>query len=140
MDEMVDMTLYANVAKTLIDTELMRQDQMWGQANERADVSKQQLMKAAVSQIILVGKREEDAVEPGSEEEESLVSFITAMVYPADWDGFRSYGSSIANLVVAAAFIQQEIKRRLAAGESSERTARTKPYEKATPNTQETAP
>jgi hypothetical protein len=133
------MTVHAGVAKTLIDTEMMKQDQMWGVANERADVSKQQLMKAASAQIILVGKREQDGIVPGSEQEQQLVEFVRQMVYPEDWDGFRSYGSAIANLVVAAAYLQQEIKRRIAAGESLERTSRTKPYETVTPYTQETA-
>lgn len=136
----MDMTVHAGVAKTLIDIEMMKQDQMWGVANERADVSKQQLMLAAAAQIMLVGKREQDGVVPGSLAEDRLIEAVRVMVYPPDWDGFRSYGSGIANLVVAAAYIQQEIKRRLAAGESTERTSRTKPYAKATPYTQETAP
>jgi hypothetical protein len=45
-----------------------------------------------------------------------------ACYYPADWSGFRDQGSDVANLVTAAAYLQQEIARRLSLGEASFRT------------------
>lgn len=52
-------------------------------------------------------------------------------IYPADWSGFRDYGSDVANLAVAAAYIRQEIKRLIAQGADTTRTSRdpaTQPY------------
>ncbi len=46
-------------------------------------------------------------------------------IFPQDWSGFRDYGSDVANLVVAVAFLTQEIKRKLIAGEDHTRLART---------------
>jgi hypothetical protein len=46
-------------------------------------------------------------------------------IYPETWSGFRSYGPDIPNLVVAVAFLTQEIKRKLVAGEDYTRLARS---------------
>jgi hypothetical protein len=46
------------------------------------------------------------------------------MIYPETWSGFRSYGGDIPNIVVAVAFMMQEIKRLLMAGEDYTRLPR----------------
>ena len=113
-------------ADRLIATEVAIQDKMWGDANERADSTKNQLLGAGIAQLMLLsakldGETADFALEVGQ-------SF-----YPADWDGFRDYGSNVANLVVAAAFIRSEIKRRLLLGEDTTRAKRGEPYTAATP-------
>lgn len=111
-------------AQDLIAAEVERQDAMCGASNERADVSGGQMMEAATAHIIFVAQ-----CDGGDEREKVLAD--TAEFYPEDWSGFRDYGSNVANLVVAAAFLQQEIKRRLARGDSYDRKSRntmTQPY------------
>lgn len=108
-------------ADELIATEVAIQDRMWGDANERADAAGNQLMTAAMAQLVLLqrkveGDTSEDAVAIGKE------------FYPPDWNGFRDYGSNVANLVVAAAFIRSEIKRRILLGEDTTRAKRGEAY------------
>lgn len=115
-------------ARELIASEVALQNKMWGDANERADHTKGQMMMAAMAQIRAIDLHMHGA--------ERQLAFDAARVsyYPADWSGFRDYGSDIANLVVAAAYIEQEIKRRLILGEPSHRSARRpdQPYVPAT--------
>ena len=101
-------------ASELIAAEVERQDRMWGVANERADVSKGQLAKAAEGHLHALR-----AKQAGN----TYAFAIPVEPYPDTWS-LRDYGSDIANLVIAAAFLHQEIKRKLAAGESYERTSR----------------
>lgn len=115
-----------NRADSLIATEVAVQDRMWGDANERADSTNNQLLDAALAQVVVTkalldGTPVEDAVEIGKG------------FYPTGWDGLRSYGSPVANLVVAAAFIRSEIKRRVLLGEDTTRTKRGEAYTTATP-------
>lgn len=113
-------------ADELIANEIARQDRMWGEANERADSSKRQLMHAAMAQLDLL-----DLKHMG-ENSESAVEIVKEMTYPQDWGGFRDYGSDVANLVVASAYLRQEIKRLIANGESTHRASRnpeTQPYQ-----------
>lgn len=110
-----------NLADNLIATEVAIQDRMWGDANERADAAGNQLMSAALAQLVLLqrkleGDPSEDAVAIGQE------------FYPTDWNGFRDYGSNVANLVVAAAFLRSEIKRRILLGEDTTRAKRGEAY------------
>lgn len=119
-----DATLKGAMADTLIASEVSTQDKMWGDANERADSMDGQLLGAALAQaqaIYSVNAYPHDT---------RKASFEIARLnyYPRDWSGFRDYGSDIANLVVAAAYIRNEIKRRLLKGESFHRSARTEPY------------
>lgn len=115
------------IADALIDIEVAIQDKMWGDANERADSTKNQLVGAATAQILLV-KMTLDGVPP-----DMALAVAKDASYPKDWDGFRSYGSPVANLVVAAAFIRSEIKRRILLGEDTTRTKRGEPYTVAAP-------
>lgn len=110
-------------ADDLIAAEVAGQDRMWGVANERADSSRGQLLDAGLAQAQALHRRRN-----GTDSH-----FSTPACFPAGWDGFRDYGSDVANLVVAAAYIRQEIKRLVAAGEDTTRTQRTKPYEHAQP-------
>ncbi len=41
-------------ADEMIATEVAIQDRMWGDANERADATKNQLLAAAVAQLVLI--------------------------------------------------------------------------------------
>ena len=117
----------AEQAREIIATELSKQNFMWGDMNERADTAKGQLFMAAQAQIEMVRSRA-----AGASDEEALA--IGKVQYPLDWSGFRDYGSEIANLAVAAAYIENEIKRRLLKGESTYRAPRRadQPYDPAT--------
>jgi GNAT superfamily N-acetyltransferase len=111
-------------ADELIAAEIAKQDRMWGAENDRADASKGQLFDAACAQMAALRWRQ--GGDAGAFD--TVPSF-----FPEDWGGFRDYGSDIANLVVAAAYIRQEIARKLRAGECFERLARTaaQPYNTA---------
>lgn len=114
-------------ADALIATEVAIQDRMWGDANERADSEENQLIHAAQAQLELTTRiLEGDSAQRATAH--ALLGF-----YPEDWDGLRSYGSNVANLVVAAAFIRSEIKRRILLGEDTTRSKRGEPYTTATP-------
>ena len=118
-------------ADQLIAAEVAVQDRMWGVSNERADATKGQMIGAAVAQASAIWADTTIPSEPGGRE--GAFEVAKANYYPADWDGFRDYGSNVANLVVAAAYLRSEIKRRIAAGEDTTRTKRGEPYTKATP-------
>ena len=108
-------------ADEIIAKEVSGQDQMWGVANERTDSNSGQLLAAGLAQAHALYARRvtgEPIKNPPS-------------CYPTDWSGFRDYGSDVANLAVAAAFIRQEMKRLIAAGADTTRTSRnpaTQPY------------
>jgi hypothetical protein len=109
------------IADAMIEREVTIQDKMWGDANERADATNNQLMNAAVAQLILTLSKAEGAP--------PLTQLSAAgLFYPPDWNGLRDYGSFAANLVVAAAFIRSEIKRRVLLGEDLTRTKRGEAY------------
>jgi hypothetical protein len=114
-------------ADALIATEVVIQDRMWGDANERADSDDGQLLAAAHAQLVLTG-----LLLDGHTHQRATAHALLEC-YPEDWDGLRSYGSIVANLVVAAAFIRSEIKRRILAGEDTTRAKRGEPYTLATP-------
>lgn len=122
------MTLEAKKADELIAAEIARQDRMWGEQNERADISRGQLFHAALSQLDLLDLK----VAFNLPSEEAVMTVLDMGTFPKDWGGFRDYGSDIANLVVAAAYIRQEITRKLKNGESTYRAPRnpeTQPYD-----------
>lgn len=112
----------AIIASKLVEAEILRQVEMWGPKHESTQVDQGEMMRAAMAQLVCLGARQSgnpDAFDklPG--------------IYPRNWSGFRDYGSDVANLVVAAAFIQQEIARKILAGEDMTRTRRdraTQPY------------
>src|SRR5579864_2622622 len=104
------------LADEIIAKEVAGQDKMWGLANDRADSSQGQLLKAGIAQgVALIYRREghTDAFTDGKPE-----------FYPADWSGFRDYGSDVANLAVVAAFVRQEMKRLIANGADTTRLSR----------------
>ena len=109
-------------ADEIIATEVLGQDKMWGVANERTDANSGQLLAAGASQAYaLLVKRAGQGVK----------AFEPPPFYPTDWSGFRDYGSDVANLAVAVAFLRQEMKRLIAAGADTTRTSRnpaTQPY------------
>lgn len=114
----MDITQAAQTADELVSAEISLQNEKWGDLNERADATKRQLMHAAMAQLDALFDRHcgvEDAFDSPPE------------IYPEDWKGFRDYGSDVANLVVAAAFLLQEIKRLVYLGEDTTRTSRTSP-------------
>ncbi|WP_316196716.1 hypothetical protein [Bradyrhizobium sp. SZCCHNS3053] len=113
----MELQLAEKLADDLIAAEIAKQDAMWGRLNERADTSRGQLFDAAHAQIWLTMAKIE-----GSSAEDALES--AKHLYPGDWSGFRDYGSHIANIVVAIAFLRQEIKRKLMNGEDFTRAAR----------------
>lgn len=118
-----------HMADDLIASEVGIQDKMWGSSNERADALENQMPRAAMAQLDFIIQRDRKP----DHKEAVILELSQEYYYPKDWDGFRSYGSTIANLVVAAAYIRSEIKRRVMAGEDATRTKRGEPYVKATP-------
>ena len=115
-----------DIADTLIEMEVSIQDKMWGDANERADAAGNQMTHAAVAQLVLAAAKHSGVPS-------ETATKVARDFYPTDWDGFRDYGSNIANLVVAAAFIRSEIKRRILLREDTTRTKRGEAYKSATP-------
>lgn len=99
----------------LLTAELAKQNQMWGHLNERADVSQDQLLHAGIAQLDALFDRLNG--DPTAFDE-------APAVYPIDWSGFRDYGSNVANIIVAAAFLLQDAKRRILNGEDTTRTSR----------------
>lgn len=112
-----DQVKMGEMADELIATEVAIQDKMWGDANDRADATNNQLMAAAMAQLVLTSAKVEG-------EPVDVALKLGASFYPQNWSGFRDYQSNIANLVVAAAFIRSEIKRRLLLGEDTTRSKR----------------
>ena len=129
LDETTTSTMHAILADKLIADEIARQDRMWGLSNERAAVDKGQLLRAAFAQLDLLGLKRDGY-------DDATALSIAADNYPEGWTGFRDYGSKVANLVVAAAFLRQEIKRCIANGERTFRSSRDlakQPYTGAQP-------
>jgi hypothetical protein len=116
--------VYGKKAEDLVADEVAIQERMWGLSNERPDVKDNQLIDAAKAQLALVLHIEEGM------REDRATALALLDHYPNDprWGGLRSYGSTIANLVVASAFIRAEIKRRLVLGEDQTRTPRNAAY------------
>ena len=109
-------------ADEIIAKEVAGQDRMWGVANERADSSGGQLLRAGLAQMEALMLRQ------GGEAD---AFGAPPNIYPEGWSGFRDYGSDVANLAVAAAYIRQEMKRLIAQGADTTRTSRdpaTQPY------------
>jgi hypothetical protein len=109
----------------LVLGELGLQNGMWGQHNERSDISKGQLFAGGFAQL--------EATFDRRFEYEGAFKEIPDC-YPQDWSGFRSYGGDIPNIVVGVAFFIQEIKRLLMKGEDPTRLAR-QPDQKYNPET-----
>lgn len=118
-NEMVGDLHHVNAGRK-VQAEMDRQNRMWGIG--RDDHTKGELMYAAMSQLEAVALRQDGEADAFNE---------PSHLYPENWSGFRDYGSDVANLVVAAAWIQQEIARKLRAGEDDTRLSRnheTQPY------------
>jgi len=117
-------------AEQLIAREVELQNAMWGEGGERSDTANGELLRASMAQMAAVGARREG----------NLQAFDNPPgIYPQNWSGFRSYGPDIPNLVVAAAFLLQEIARKIRLGESTIRLPRnhaTQPYEGYSPEIQ----
>lgn len=135
-DMLDDPIMAGKFADMLIGSEVSTQDRMWGDANNRADASKGQLLGAACAQSMAVHLFNAYRLYGKEFPSDREVAFNIAkgQFYPEDWSGFRDYGSDIANLAVAAAYIRNEIKRRLMKGEPHYRAPRTTPYKGAQPN------
>lgn len=101
-------------ADELIAAEIGRQGRMWGV--ERDDTTSGEMQGAAMAQLDFVGMRQDG--------EPLALKWAEDAWYPENWCGFRDYGSDVANLAVAAAYIRNEIARKIRAGESTERTSR----------------
>jgi hypothetical protein len=117
-------------ALDFITKELVRQNEMWGPANERVDISNGELFEAGVGQL--------DAVFDRRNGDETAFD-EPPQIYPENWSGFRSYGGDFANIGVGVTFLVQEMKRLAMKGEDLTRLSRTaaQPYNPETglPNT-----
>lgn len=100
-------------ADRLVNAELQRQNRMWGV--ERDDHTRGEMAQAAAAQVQAVIRRQLG---------DDTAFAQPPQIYPQNWTGFRDYGSDIANLVVAAAWLHQEIARKLRAGEAETRLSR----------------
>lgn len=120
----------AEFARKLLETEVATQMKMWGDVN-RVDGANGELMRAAMTSLDLVFLKTEGKLESHTAEKIARSDF-----YPENWqpNAFRDYGTRIANLVVAGAFIQNEIVRCLVNGEDWTRAPR--PVEKSYTGTQ----
>lgn len=109
-------------ADALLAAEAVIQDKMWGVDNNRADALNGELRLAAMAQLMLV------TLQTDGTPTDAAIATAKAAFYPENWDGFRDYGTRVANLVVAGAFIRSEIKRLIAAGEPFDRSNRDGSY------------
>jgi hypothetical protein len=109
----------ADISRVIIAKEVSLQSKMWGDANDRADASSGQMLHAAQAQLELVHSKVYERMD-----QQSALALAKSRHYPKDWSGFRDYGSNIANLAVAAAYLQNEIKRLVMNGEDSFRAPR----------------
>lgn len=109
----------ARFARELIAAEVAVQNKMWDDGNGRADCSNGELMSSAMASLDLVALKDF-----GKLESHTAVKIAKDDFYPENWSGFRDYGTRIANLVVAAAFIENQIKLCLNAGEDWTRAKR----------------
>lgn len=100
----------------LISAELAKQNQSFGPMANRTDIQSGEFQLAGMAQLDALFDRQNN--EPGAFDS-------PPEIFPQDWSGFRDYGSDVANLVVAVAFLTQEIKRKLLIGEDYTRLART---------------
>lgn len=114
-----NITAAAAFARELIAAEVAIQDRMWESDNGRADCQESELMRAAMASLDVVALKE-----IGKLESHTAVKIAQDDFYPENWSGFRDYGTKIANLVVAAAFIQNQIKLELYKGEDWTRAKR----------------
>lgn len=111
----MNVTSFGQTADDIIASEIARQDAMWGRSNERADSSHGELLGAGLAQALALYQRRRGFT----------AAFERAPdVFPQTWGGFRDYGSDVANLAVAAAYIRQEMKRLIAAGAPTHRLSR----------------
>lgn len=119
-------------ALDLVRGEVAVQMRMWGQHNERADAKDRELMRASMAQLDLIfikaaGLRSREAIKIAKED-----------FYPENWNGFRDYGTDVANLQVAAAYLVSEIALKLISGEDFARAPRPSsenyPTDRNTPN------
>lgn len=114
---------FGEIADDIIAREVAGQDAMWGRSNERADSTKGQLLLAGLATLTTLWCRRETG--------DASVFDRAPACYPEGWSGFRDYGSDVANLAVAAAYIRQEIKRLVSIGADVTRKSRevkTQPY------------
>lgn len=123
------------LALQLVTGEVGLQNGMWGDAERRKDIINGELLCAGMGQLDATFDRRN-----GFSDEDAFGD--VPMIYPENWSGFRSYGGDIPNIVVAAAFLVQEIKRLLMNGEDPTRLAcrpdQTYNPETGIPNTEAT--
>lgn len=128
---MPDAVSYAEaqaITRRLVDVEFAVQCKMWDEENGRADSAKGELMSGAMTALDLI------ALKRAGLASSTAVKIAAADFYPENWSGFRDYGSDVANLVVANAFILSEITRLVALGADRTRLSRA-PDQKYNPET-----
>lgn len=107
-------------ARNLIDSEVATQQKMWGEDVVRVDCADGQLVQAAQASCLLTMLKADVGFVGTAQQAEKLAADA---FYPANWSGFRDYGDTY-NLVVAAAFLQNEIARRVFVGDDYSRKPR----------------
>jgi hypothetical protein len=109
--------LARDLAAKLVNDEAAIQVRMWADTDGKRPSGNRELMHAGIAHLQALDMK--------------LDGFDWAFqappdIYPVGWSGFRDYDSNVANLVVAAAFIQSEIAARILNGESTYRAPRSK--------------
>lgn len=108
-------TAAGDIAEQLIASEVAKQNIEWySPSNPRGGTNNGQLLMAAMAYMRAVDMVAHNTLERSRE---ALFDTCKAVFFPCDWTGFNDKGTDVDNLVVAAAYIQQEIKRRLMLGE-----------------------
>jgi hypothetical protein len=113
----------ARIADRLIASEIATQDKMWDRDNSAADYSNGELMHAAQASTFL-SILQAGAEGPLNDAETAYAENLAKNAfYPETWSGFRDYGK-VYNLIVAAAFLRNQAKLMIAAGEDYARKPR----------------
>ena len=117
---------------SLIEREVNVQIAMWG--TNRPDNDKGQLLGAAMASAGAINTIR-SVPHPLSAADRALVFEQAKMFYPADWDptAFRDYGSDVANLIVAIAFLRNQVLDMVSKGEDTTRSKRGQPYTNVRP-------
>lgn len=102
-------------AGALVVAELTKQTAMWGPGSIRSDVANGELLQAGMAQLDATYLRRKGWLNTFDK---------PPTIFPESWSGFRNYGGDVPNLVVAIAFLTQEVGRLIANGESTERLPR----------------
>ena len=110
---------------SIIAAEVSVQNEKWGEDHTNSPAyANRQLIGAAIAQAYALSLKTSAEGPDANLDSGSTYFSDDAAYWPRDWQGMRDYGSDIANLAVAGAWIAQEIGRLAALGQSQYRRPR----------------